>query len=434
MTACRPRSAWLFVILVIVFSIPTRWAWSTNYDAYYLFSHAYPDNTETSWANDNAAASGIAHDDNNWYIVSLGTDFFNESEDETLYRFWKIPVSVDLQKGDLANEPGVLTYNRSQLPLLDKGGFTHPGDLDHYKFGGKDYLLVPVRNNNNSPSTPAIAAFLGPTLSGLDVADLVGLDQTGIGWCAIGPGGELYTSEDDATAILEYQVDWPTLATTGKLIIQPVKAHPLVDSSENGLKLYNMQGGELSVHGDFLYVVSGIALRAQHDSDGIHVFERSSSLDRWHEVERSTNRARGQAGPFDYTYIGGFNSDQEPEGLTVWDLDNGRAPGISGQLHVFLFNWQITSDNLVSLKHYSGKIRVDRASVDTPRLSIPYPGTAGGPPAYGRPFGRFVDAVTFYPAWDGVEFLVEGGSYPGPVRVKNRSRIDARDGVVIIGK
>ncbi len=389
MTACRPRSAWLFVILVIVFSIPTRWAWSTNYDAYYLFSHAYPDNTETSWANDNAAASGIAHDDNNWYIVSLGTDFFNESEDETLYRFWKIPVSVDLQKGDLANEPGVLTYNRSQLPLLDKGGFTHPGDLDHYKFGGKDYLLVPVRNNNNSPSTPAIAAFLGPTLSGLDVADLVGLDQTGIGWCAIGPGGELYTSEDDATAILEYQVDWPTLATTGKLIIQPVKAHP---------------------------------------------FERSSSLDRWHEVERSTNRARGQAGPFDYTYIGGFNSDQEPEGLTVWDLDNGRAPGISGQLHVFLFNWQITSDNLVSLKHYSGKIRVDRASVDTPRLSIPYPGTAGGPPAYGRPFGRFVDAVTFYPAWDGVEFLVEGGSYPGPVRVKNRSRIDARDGVVIIGK
>lgn len=33
-----------------------------------------------------------------------------------------------------------------------------------------------------------------------------------------------------------------------------------------------------------------------------------------------------------------FTDGEELEGLTLWDLDDGRAPGISGQIHVVLIN------------------------------------------------------------------------------------------------
>src|SRR4030095_5088804 len=43
--------------------------------------------------------------------------------------------------------------------------------------------------------------------------------------------------------------------------------------------------------------------------------------------------------------------DEEPEGIPFWDLDNGAAPGVGGQLHTILLDNDLgTSD--VYLKHY----------------------------------------------------------------------------------
>jgi hypothetical protein len=60
-------------------------------------------------------------------------------------------------------------------------------------------------------------------------------------------------------------------------------------------------------------------------------------------------------GPFNYEYsptnpiVGGLN--EEPEGLTLWDLDDGRAPNIHGQLHVLLLDNDDSADE-VYIKHY----------------------------------------------------------------------------------
>src|SRR5258706_3206363 len=43
---------------------------------YYLFSLRYPDLATPNWGDDKTLTNGIAHDDNNWYIVALGTDDF----------------------------------------------------------------------------------------------------------------------------------------------------------------------------------------------------------------------------------------------------------------------------------------------------------------------------------------------------------------------
>src|SRR6185503_2510917 len=91
-----------------------------------------------------------------------------------------------------------------------------------------------------------------------------------------------------------------------------------------------MQGGEFAPGDNLLYLVSGFFDDEDglEEMEGIHVFETVT-------YQRVAHSTRGY-GHFDYYYDPGLPTYEEPEGLTIWDLDGAGAPGITGQLHVFV--------------------------------------------------------------------------------------------------
>ena len=43
---------------------------------------------------------------------------------------------------------------------------------------------------------------------------------------------------------------------------------------------------------------------------------------------------------------------EELEGIDIWDLSDGRAPNIRGQIHVMMGNDYTLGDDLLYFKHY----------------------------------------------------------------------------------
>jgi hypothetical protein len=122
-------------------------------------------------------------------------------------------------------------------------------------------------------------------------------------------------------------------------------------------------------------------------------------------------------GHFDFCYDPGTISAGEPEGLTVWDLDDGRAPGISGQLHVMRLDNDALHDD-IAFKHYTFVIRVNPAS-----------SCQNGTPAC--PFHTVNAAANL--AWDGSEIRMRTGSYNETLTLNRRIRLTAEGGTVRIG-
>ena len=47
-----------------------------------------------------------------------------------------------------------------------------------------------------------------------------------------------------------------------------------------------------------------------------------------------------------------FESDEELEGIDLWDLDGGQVPGIDGQIHLQMIDHDWRSDDDFFFKHY----------------------------------------------------------------------------------
>jgi hypothetical protein len=309
-----------------------------------IYLGRYPDNGTPNWGDNKTATQGIAHDKRNWFICAAGTSThlmeLKENED---WIIWKIPVGEPLDQ-DFYNSknPNVKHIRRRDFPKLDQLGIYHAGDLVHYYYNNEGFLMVPMYG----PNGPIIIAFNSNTLAYLDYFELS--NQKDIGWCAVTPSGELATSNDEADAILIYEVDWKTLATDGKLSLKQLSRKPI--TLLNGSKIKNVQGGEFSADGKYLYLSSGIAL-TKENTDGLHVFETSA----WKEVSRSCNPERGESCDFSFSFNNGAVPPDEPQGLTIWDLDNGTAPVMRGQLHALVYSWRVSSSHKVTIMNYSLK-------------------------------------------------------------------------------
>jgi hypothetical protein len=72
-------------------------------------------------------------------------------------------------------------------------------------------------------------------------------------------------------------------------------------------------------------------------------------------------------------FLSGGDYDEEPEGLTWWDLDRSDAPGIEGQLHAIVLDNDDNGDDIY-FKHYrvEGLLRPfdPRRVVDEPDVVI----------------------------------------------------------------
>ena len=61
---------------------------------------------------------------------------------------------------------------------------------------------------------------------------------------------------------------------------------------------------------------------------------------------------------------------EEPEGITVWDLDSEGAPhvpGAGGQVHALMLDNELpSSSDLVSIRHYRARVSCPPAPVENP--------------------------------------------------------------------
>lgn len=432
------------------------------YEAYYLHLKAYPSGAP-SWGEALREVQGLTHDDSNWYITATERSDWNDPDLVNCY-LWKIPVKVDLST-NVDSDPNVTKVDLYQFPPLwgssPLTGYIHWGDLDHYRYNGIDYLVVPVTRPkvviSRLPRT-AVVIFRAADLSLVGFAGLSGSDRKGqkdVGWCAVDPTtGDLYTSNDSTCVVLRYEIPWSLLPASGYLgqfSVTFKDAYNLRDGFRI-LWLHNMQGGEFTPSGELLYISNGRgyckgfgAPDAGDPNDGISVFltKGRQGLDTksWSRIKHSTNRCYESPGVsdcthaladyFDFTFdfgCGWFetHSDQ-PEGLTIWDLDDGRAPNINGQLHVLTAAYGLAGNN-ASLEHFSGKLHVGLGWLfGPPSWTYPLPGTLI------RPFRTVSLAFNWYPAWDGAEIVIKG-RYPETGVFSKRVRITSRGGAAIIGQ
>jgi len=373
------------------------------YEAYYLYLGDYPGNANPGW-HDNA--QGIAHDQNNWFIT--------QEKD-----LWKIPVTYDLNSVS-ASDSGVKQIRLRDIPELVKAGYNHFGDLEYYESQG--YLIIPIEDSVNHFPCSAVAAFKvdnkADNLEYIARGCLGG--QTAAPWVAVDPDGNLYSSNSNYdpgsnyTKVRKYFVDWSALKYRRELILTYVDPVTLRDEKGGDIKLKSLQGGVISPSGQLLYLVAGY-FGELDPSYGIHVFDLFTGK----RVQRST---RG-AGHFNYEFEPSFPTHQEPEGLTIWDLDDGRAPNIRGQLHVLLLDNDVSADE-VYLKHYTGTIYVNHN----------HSGEEQGTPT--KPFKTVGKANKLVEdaAWDGAQISIRAGSYLETLTFSRRIRVFAEGGPAIVGR
>lgn len=351
-----------------------------GFESYYLYLGNHPSQDTPGW---NEEAQGLTHDHNNWFITQR----------EAL---WKIPVSQNLAAPASPGMAGVERILLGNVPQLVNQGYNHFGDPSYYAFGGQGYILIPIEGG-----PPGLAVFRADTLQYVDHATFVG--QTHAPWVAVDPQGNVYSSnDDDVTAINNYLINWNAVRNSQNLTLSKAPSVSLFDEAASPVLLQGMQGGVISPSGRLLYVVA----------NAIHVFDLSTGR----RIQQSTNGH----GYFNYEFHPGGTIQEEPEGITIWNLDDGRAPGISGQLHVLLLDNDLPDDDDVYVKHYTHTIYVDRN----------YTGGEQGRPW--DPFNTVSEANNL--AWDGAQIKIKVGSYAESLVLSKRIRVLADGGVVRIGE
>lgn len=393
--------------------------WSANslaqpYEAYFLYNGAYPDHEETPYSGEcENNIQGITHDDNNWFI----------SMTEEL---WKIPVGYDLRHvNDSSQFPGVIHQRLSDYPLLVQSGFFHIGDLSYFSVNGQGYVIAPIEAH--SPQPHAIVLFRADNLQ--YVCHTVLPAYGDLGWVAVDPRGVVYVSGDFDTKLKRYYAEWNQLPQALSLAEMP--SVDLVREDGSPFDGGHTQGGVFSPSGEIFYFLSGI-FNGHDPNDGINVFVVDNLSLTWRRVKQSYEGDDYQ--PFWYHFDTGSPDYEEPEGLTFWDLDDGRAPGISGQLHVVMLDndgncpWWPDDDD-VAIYHYRNTIHVDGQFVAPPyNPDDPIPRWTGEP---AKPFTTVTDANSL--AWDGCRMKILGGTYREAVTFARRMEVMATGGLVQIG-
>ena len=307
---------------------------------FFKYLGTYPDDTHPGWHDE---AQGLAHDRNNWFITQRDT-------------LWKVPVEVDLNH-IFPRRRGVRRSSIADYPPLSP--FNHFGDPDYLEVDGRGYVVVPMQGEIEDARLTELCEAMGlfgfcPSafrmVQGIALFNSDNLEYVAhataergeMGWCAVDHRGRLYAREvgrDDS--ILRYDVDWHDLirrateartrsGTVLAYVIRPSLSLRLASPANYG------QGGEVSPSGELLYLVA----------DGIHVIDLTTG-------QRLIESSNGYGiFNFAFTLSEWPNPYTEPEGLTLWDLDDGRAPNIRGQLHVLILDNDVSEDEIL-IKHYS---------------------------------------------------------------------------------
>lgn len=329
--------------------------------------------------------NGVTHDDGHWFITGA----------ELL---WKIPVGMDLQAPWFRYDPSQTLPPEVVLvgipqELKDRG-YDHFGDPD--QVGG--FLFMPMEGGE-----PAIAVFRASNLEYLGLK-LVGVSeeqwtQTQSPWIAFNPLDRLlYTSDNfigNDRPLYRYHLDLDRLAAScvtreGCEVEQSITSKDRwhiveADGSPLSMRLGRyIQGGDFTPSG-YLFLSNGKVNNIIYDDDpedqrvGIHLVNPEGRI-----IADSNNPSnvctqsggafscgpRDPQGTFPFEFDPSADVAEEPEGLDWWDLDDGAAPGVRGQLHVLLLDNDLIDADGVYFKHYRvGGICLENCDRDGDGLS-----------------------------------------------------------------
>ena len=246
-------------------------------------NYDYPRDRESGWSHH---LNGVTHDEKSWYITQQ-------------HRLWKFPVEWDLN-----NSISGTAFPSTGIPT----GHDHFGDLDFYE----GHLYVAMEKSEGAPLPPGVAVF-DTNLVFIGWAPLQ--YQAEASWCAINPlTGLLYSSNFylDKPIHCALHVHRPIITET-EFKLEFVDVFPLFEVAGGPRLMARVQGGAFSERGHLYLVVD--------DGTGIVGFDML--------------RGRQSA----YIYVDYKPSKKEElEGITIWDLDNGVAPNIIGQIHLLMID------------------------------------------------------------------------------------------------
>jgi hypothetical protein len=267
-------------------------------------SDEHPRNATPGWGE---LVQGVTHDDAYWYIT----------QERAL---WRIPRERDLATGVSAE------LVRAGIPKeIDDQGGNHFGDLDCYD----GMLYVPLEGAANAQ----LVVFDAPSLAYRPLFSTSLAQGNSAPWCAIDPrSGLLFSSKFDLddNGLFVYSVDAdPDNGVDATF----VGRFPLFDEHGAPMEIRRVQGGVFSEQGH-LYLVSDTGTGVL--GFDMHTGRVACRIPVAYEPERRVG----------FTY-------QELEGITLWDLDDGSAPGVQGQLHVLMLENAPVGEDRIFFKHYS---------------------------------------------------------------------------------
>jgi len=256
----------------------------TGFTHYNYFPYA----AEWQFNND---IQGVTHDASNWYFT------------RTIYPIigTKKGVVAKASVGyNLNNEPSI-RYEEPSAML--NAGYNHFGDLTQRS--GLLYIGI------DGSSGGGVAVWSTDIRYYVGWVDLPGL--SGCPWIAYNPRDNLFYVPDGSRTLRRYSIAVGSSITATEVL-------PRITLSAD---ITSQQGGEFSSRG-ILYIARGyesnpMAVYGVDIYSGL-VFLRAS-------------------------YNGTPASDWEGEGVTIWDLTAGQAPGISGHMHFQLLDNDLDNDD-----------------------------------------------------------------------------------------
>jgi len=283
----------------------------------YEYLGNYPSDREPGWSN---SLQGVTNDGENWFFAQQ-------------HRLWKFPLSHDLNGSVSVSNPGTGIISTEIPSFLKSQGYDHYGDLDFYQ----GYLFVPLEQmKGNIPSK--IVVFEAASLSFVTCSNLI--YPKICGWCAIDPStGFLYSSDFlDVNSLFVYRQE----INGNKLYLEYKFSLTLFDENMQQITIQHVQGGVFSRKTGLLYLVSD----AGEDDGGIMIFDvRTGKIVTHIKVNYDPKN-----------WLGWTN--EELEGITIWDLDTIEAPNIKGQLHLIMIDHRGTGDPDLYFKHFRVAERV----------------------------------------------------------------------------
>ncbi|HEX2571216.1 MAG TPA: hypothetical protein VH877_16785 [Polyangia bacterium] len=259
---------------------------------------------------------GVTHDATSWYFTNAKTALGDPQS-----HIWKYPVTTDVN-----NDPSPYYSNPWQ------GTYNHFGDI--VQTSGVVYVALEA--SGGSASRAAFGAFNTQlqyygygVLPAFPSTAPAGADQGGsCPWVAYNPrDGLFYSSSFNPAYLNKYSIGIYSTAPRVRVTYQgSVK---LYDSAGTALTLQRIQGGKFSSSGK-LYLSQDV------QGGGLVVIDVYDG--------RLQTRIPVQFDP--------AGENEELEGLDLWDLEDGRAPGILGHVHVILVQNDIFSNDNFYFKHF----------------------------------------------------------------------------------